>query len=126
MTHDPQINEREIKRRTFGRTIFAALAGLLAVPKQDETAEILADPDFANALRESNKQADAGKTRRWGEIKDTYTTPTVHGWSEEERDRALDASTMTFSDNTAYIGECIYSHTDKKGCRHFTMQWNEV
>ena len=35
----------------------------------DETVEILADTDFANALRESNKQADAGETRRWEEIK---------------------------------------------------------
>ena len=34
----------------------------------DETSEILADTDFANALRESIKQADAGKTRRLEEI----------------------------------------------------------
>lgn len=35
----------------------------------DETAEILADFDFANALRESIEQANSGNTRSWEEIK---------------------------------------------------------
>ena len=36
----------------------------------DETAEILADFDFTNVLRESIEQADSGNTRSWEEIKD--------------------------------------------------------
>ena len=36
----------------------------------DETADILADSEFADALRESIEQADAGKTRSWEEITD--------------------------------------------------------
>ena len=40
----------------------------------DETDEILADTDFADDLRESNKQADAGNTRPWEEIKDEIPT----------------------------------------------------
>ena len=34
----------------------------------DETDDILADTEFAEALRESIEQADAGKTRRVEEI----------------------------------------------------------
>ena len=35
----------------------------------DETDEILADSEFAEALRESIKQADAGDVIPWEEIK---------------------------------------------------------
>ena len=36
----------------------------------DETAEIFADFDFTNVLRESIEQADFGNIRSWEEIKD--------------------------------------------------------
>ena len=37
--------------------------------KDDETTEILADTEFANALRESMKQADSGDTIPWKEVR---------------------------------------------------------
>ncbi len=50
----------------------AAEKALKELTEEDEAAEILADKEFADALRESIKQADAGKTRSWEEIKDEF------------------------------------------------------
>lgn len=78
-----------MKRRTFGKSIFGALAGLLAVP-------------FVKLKNEKPK-------------------PT-----EEERSRAIDSDTCTFSGVVSYVGKCEYSHTDGNGCRHFTINWEIV
>ena len=44
----------------------------------------------------------------------------------EDHLAALDADTFTFNDNVSYMGKAVYSHTDKKGCQHFKIDWKEV
>ena len=65
MTDLQHPNKKEIQRHWFG--------GLDEKTQerheQDETAEILADTEFADALRESIKQADAGDALPWEEVK---------------------------------------------------------
>ena len=43
--------------------------------------------------------------------------------TEKERDAAIAAGTLTFNDNVGYAGKAVYSHTDKKGCQHFKIDW---
>ena len=45
----------------------------------------------------------------------------------EERWKAMLSGTVTFNDsNACYVGECVYSHTDKTGCPHFRFEWKKT
>lgn len=61
--------QRRIKEKMMWKELSERVLDMLGMRSKDETDEILADTEFADALRESIKQADSGNTRSLEEIK---------------------------------------------------------